>query len=29
MSKRNWLPVQAAEGVYSRQAHADLTEGPY
>ena len=29
MSKRDWLPVQAAEGVYSRQAHADLPEGTY
>src|SRR4051812_499841 len=29
MSKRNWLPVKGAEGVHSRQAHADLPEGTY
>jgi homogentisate 1,2-dioxygenase len=26
---RNWIPVKAAEGVYSRQAHADLPAGTY
>jgi homogentisate 1,2-dioxygenase len=26
---RNWIPVRGAEGVYSRQAHADLPEGTY
>jgi homogentisate 1,2-dioxygenase len=29
MSKKNWLPVRGAEGVHSRQAHADLPEGTY
>jgi len=29
MSKRNWIPVKGAEGVYSRQAHADLPEGTF
>ena len=29
MSKRNWIPVRGAEGVHSRQAHADLPEGTY
>ncbi len=29
MSKKNWLPVKAAEGEHSRQAHADLPEGAY
>jgi homogentisate 1,2-dioxygenase len=29
MSKRNWIPVKAAEGLHSRQAHADLPEGTY
>ncbi|MBS0295201.1 MAG: homogentisate 1,2-dioxygenase [Proteobacteria bacterium] len=29
MSKRNWIPVKAAEGVHSRQAHADLPGGTY
>jgi homogentisate 1,2-dioxygenase len=29
MSKRNWLPVKGAEGVHSRQAHADLPAGTY
>jgi homogentisate 1,2-dioxygenase len=29
MTKRNWIPVRAAEGVHSRQAHADLPEGTY
>ncbi len=26
MSKRNWIPVRAAQGRHSRQAHADLPE---
>ena len=29
MTKRNWIPVKAAEGLHSRQAHADLPEGTY
>ena len=29
MSRRNWLPVKAAEGIHSRQAHADLPAGAY
>ncbi len=29
MSKRNWIPVRGAQGVHSRQAHADLPEGTY
>lgn len=29
MSKRNWIPVRGAEGLHSRQAHADLPEGTY
>ncbi|MBC6980390.1 homogentisate 1,2-dioxygenase [Caulobacter sp. 17J80-11] len=29
MAKGNWIPVKAAEGVHSRQAHADLPEGTY
>ena len=29
MSKRNWIPVKAAEGVHSRQAHADMPDGTY
>jgi homogentisate 1,2-dioxygenase len=29
MAKGDWIPVRAAEGVYSRQAHADLPEGAY
>jgi hypothetical protein len=27
--KRNWIPVRGAEGVHSRQAHADLPEGTF
>jgi homogentisate 1,2-dioxygenase len=26
---RNWIPVKAAQGVHSRQAHADMPEGTY
>jgi homogentisate 1,2-dioxygenase len=26
---KNWIPVRGAEGVHSRQAHADLPEGTY
>jgi homogentisate 1,2-dioxygenase len=26
---RNWIPVRAAQGQHSRQAHADLPEGTY
>jgi homogentisate 1,2-dioxygenase len=26
---RNWIPVKAAEGVHSRQAHADMPAGTY
>ncbi len=29
MSKRNWIPVRGAQGLHSRQAHADLPEGTY
>lgn len=29
MSKKNWIPVRGAQGVHSRQAHADLPEGTY
>jgi homogentisate 1,2-dioxygenase len=29
MAKGNWLPVRGKEGVYSRQAHADLPAGAY
>lgn len=29
MSKGDWIPVRAAQGVHSRQAHADLPEGTY
>jgi len=29
MSKRNWIPVKAAEGLHSRQAHADMPEGTF
>jgi homogentisate 1,2-dioxygenase len=29
MAKRNWIPVRAAEGRHSRQAHADLPDGTY
>ncbi len=29
MKSRNFLPIRAAEGQYSRQAHADLPEGAY
>jgi homogentisate 1,2-dioxygenase len=29
MSKRNWIPVKAAEGLHSRQAHADMPDGTY
>ncbi|KAF0173537.1 MAG: homogentisate 1,2-dioxygenase [Alphaproteobacteria bacterium] len=29
MSTRKWIPVQAAEGKHSRQAHADMPEGTY
>jgi len=29
MSKRNWIPVKAAEGKHSRQAHADMPDGTY
>jgi len=29
MAKGEWIPVRAAEGVRSRQAHADLPEGTY
>ena len=26
---RNWIPVRGAQGVHSRQAHADMPEGTY
>ena len=26
---RNWIPVRAAQGAHSRQAHADMPEGTY
>lgn len=29
MAKGDWIPVRAAQGVHSRQAHADLPEGTY
>jgi homogentisate 1,2-dioxygenase len=29
MSKRNWIPVKGAEGLHSRQAHADMPDGTY
>ncbi|HEY0052056.1 MAG TPA: homogentisate 1,2-dioxygenase, partial [Caulobacteraceae bacterium] len=29
MAKGNWIPVRGAQGVHSRQAHADLPEGTY
>ena len=29
MANRNWIPVRGAQGVHSRQAHADLPEGTY
>ena len=29
MAKGGWIPVRGAEGVHSRQAHADLPEGTY
>ena len=28
-STRNWLPIRGAQGEHSRQAHADLPEGPF
>ena len=28
-SSRNWIPVRAAQGAHSRQAHADMPEGTY
>jgi homogentisate 1,2-dioxygenase len=27
--RRNWIPVRGAEGVHSRQAHADMPEGTF
>ncbi len=29
MSKRTWIPVRGAQGLHSRQAHADMPEGTY
>ena len=29
MAKGNWIPVRGAQGVHSKQAHADLPEGTY
>lgn len=29
MAKGEWLPIRAAQGTHSRQAHADLPEGTY
>ena len=29
MAPRNWIPVRAAEGEHSRQAHADMPAGTY
>lgn len=29
MAKGDWIPVRAAQGTHSRQAHADLPEGTY
>ncbi|HEX7885439.1 MAG TPA: homogentisate 1,2-dioxygenase [Phenylobacterium sp.] len=29
MTKGEWLPIRAAQGTHSRQAHADLPEGTY
>ena len=29
MAKGNWIPVRGAQGLHSRQAHADLPEGTY
>ena len=29
MAMRNWIPVRAAQGRHSRQAHADLPEGTF
>ncbi len=29
MASKNWIPVRAAQGVHSRQAHADLPLGAY
>jgi len=29
MAKGDWLPIRAAQGTHSRQAHADLPEGTY
>jgi homogentisate 1,2-dioxygenase len=29
MAKGKWIPIQAAQGVHSRQAHADMPEGTY
>lgn len=29
MAKRNWIPVRGAQGLHSRQAHADLPSGTY
>jgi homogentisate 1,2-dioxygenase len=29
MAKGDWIPVRAAQGVHSKQAHADLPEGTY
>lgn len=29
MAKGNWIPVRGAEGLHSKQAHADLPEGTY
>ena len=29
MASRNWIPVRGAQGIHSRQAHADLPEGTF
>ena len=29
MANRNWIPVRGAQGLHSKQAHADLPEGTY
>ena len=29
MSNKHWVPVRGAQGIHSRQAHADLPEGTY
>jgi homogentisate 1,2-dioxygenase len=29
MANRNWIPIRAAQGEHSRQAHADLPQGTY